>query len=150
MLAMLGLPYTGYAHAILCWCFMLAYSDSNIVVTGDAQPMDWPSKFAILSLLAPSAFACQSLTYWTRKLLPPPAFYLGSFFSCFRPALCCCSLVVSGSFLGGDLWQLDGFCEGIPAIFASSSCTAQGNAPLRVKSKSTTVDESEFASEVDT
>ncbi|EGB04239.1 hypothetical protein AURANDRAFT_67384 [Aureococcus anophagefferens] len=30
MLAMLSLPYTGYAHAILCWCFILAYSDSNI------------------------------------------------------------------------------------------------------------------------
>ena len=29
MLAMLSLPYTGYAHAILCWCFILAYSDSN-------------------------------------------------------------------------------------------------------------------------
>jgi hypothetical protein len=29
MLAMLGLPYTGYAHAILCWCFILANSDSN-------------------------------------------------------------------------------------------------------------------------
>ena len=29
MLAMLRLPYTGYAHAILCWCFILAYSDSN-------------------------------------------------------------------------------------------------------------------------
>ena len=26
----LSLPYTGYAHAILCWCFTLAYSDSNI------------------------------------------------------------------------------------------------------------------------
>jgi hypothetical protein len=26
---MLSLPYTGYAHAILCWCFILAYSDSN-------------------------------------------------------------------------------------------------------------------------
>ena len=26
---MLSLPYTGYAHAILCWCFVLAYSDSN-------------------------------------------------------------------------------------------------------------------------
>ena len=31
MLAMLSLPYTGYAHAILCWCFILAYSDSNMV-----------------------------------------------------------------------------------------------------------------------
>jgi len=30
MLAMLSLPYTGYAHAILCWCFILAYSDSNM------------------------------------------------------------------------------------------------------------------------
>ena len=29
MLAMLSLPYTGYAHAILCWRFILAYSDSN-------------------------------------------------------------------------------------------------------------------------
>ena len=29
MLAMLSLPYTGYAHAILCWCFILAYSDFN-------------------------------------------------------------------------------------------------------------------------
>jgi len=37
MLAMLSLPYTGYAHAILyallCWCFILAYSDSSIVGT---------------------------------------------------------------------------------------------------------------------
>ena len=33
MLAMLSLPYTGYAHAILCWCFILAYSDSNTVYT---------------------------------------------------------------------------------------------------------------------
>jgi len=31
MLAMLSLPYTGYAHAILCWCFILAYSDSSTV-----------------------------------------------------------------------------------------------------------------------
>ena len=31
MLAMLSLPYAGYAHAILCWCFILAYSDSNTV-----------------------------------------------------------------------------------------------------------------------
>ena len=31
MLAMLSLPYTGHAHAILCWCFILAYSDSNKV-----------------------------------------------------------------------------------------------------------------------
>jgi hypothetical protein len=30
MLAMLSLPYTGYAHAVLCWCFILAYSDSDI------------------------------------------------------------------------------------------------------------------------
>ena len=33
MLAMLSLPYTGYAHAILCWCFILAYSDSNMAYT---------------------------------------------------------------------------------------------------------------------
>ena len=33
MLAMLSLPYTGYADAILCWCFILAYSDSNTVYT---------------------------------------------------------------------------------------------------------------------
>jgi len=33
MLAMLSLPYTGYAHAILCWCFILAYSDSNTSLT---------------------------------------------------------------------------------------------------------------------
>ena len=33
MLAMLSLPYTGYAHAILCWCFILAYSDSNTTPT---------------------------------------------------------------------------------------------------------------------
>ncbi|EGB04678.1 hypothetical protein AURANDRAFT_67021 [Aureococcus anophagefferens] len=33
MLAMLSLPYAGYAHAILCWCFILAYSDSNTVYT---------------------------------------------------------------------------------------------------------------------
>ena len=33
MLAMLSLPYTGYADAILCWCFILAYLDSNTVYT---------------------------------------------------------------------------------------------------------------------
>ena len=33
MLAMLSLPHTGYAHAILCWCFILAYSDSSTVYT---------------------------------------------------------------------------------------------------------------------
>ena len=33
MLAMLSLPYTAYAHAILCWCFILAYSDSNTSYT---------------------------------------------------------------------------------------------------------------------
>ena len=34
ILAMLSLPYTGHAPAILCWCFILAYSDSNTVHRG--------------------------------------------------------------------------------------------------------------------
>ena len=65
MLAMLSLPYTGYAHAILCWCFILAYSDSNTgtfrcagtprAVRGNASMQVWSYKS---SELEASYFFC--------------------------------------------------------------------------------------------
>ena len=54
MLAMLSLPYTGYAHAILCWCFILAYSDSNSRTAPDraGSPPGSPWRRPLVPLIA--------------------------------------------------------------------------------------------------
>ena len=72
MLAMLSLPYTGYAHAILCWCFILAYSDSN---TRRPRP-EWRSRLI-------SLFSKSELTR-PRRFFFPAHQGLGDSFRCAR------------------------------------------------------------------